>query len=405
MRVDVAALRRDFPIFEAQPAPFHYLDSAATAQICRPALQALCHFEGEARANVKRGVYRLAEAATRAFEEARRQVARLLGGVDPAEVVFTAGTTLALNLAAHGLSPRLGPGRRVLVSVLEHHSNLVPWQLACARTGAELVAVPATADGRLDHEALERLLDSRVAVVALTHASNVTGAVSDVARVARAVRAVGAVLVVDGAQRIPHGPLDVRRLGCDLYAFSGHKAYGATGAGVLWGRRELLESFPPFLGGGEMITRVTLAHSSYREPPHRFEAGTPPIGPVLALGAAARWMMAQDWQALRAHEEALTRRLLEGLAAMRDVRILGPTDVGERIGVVTFTLGSHHPHDICQLLDEHGVCTRGGHHCAQPLMDHFGIEASVRASLAPYNDEADVDALLEGLETVRRILG
>ncbi len=405
MSLDVAAIRRDFPIFAAQPPPFHYLDSAATAQICRPAAEALLRFETEARANVKRGVYRLADAATRAFEEARARVARLLGGVDPREVVFTSGTTLGLNLAAHTLAPRLGPGRRVLVSVLEHHSNLVPWQLVCARTGAELVPIPATGDGRLDQAALEARLDRRTAVVAVTHASNVTGAVTDVARVAAATRAVGAVLVVDGAQRIPHGPVDVRALGCDLYAFSGHKMFGATGAGVLWGRGELLAELPPFLGGGEMIARVTFAASRFADPPHRFEAGTPPIGPVLALGAAAAWMTALDWEAVQAHERALTRRLLDGLAALPEVRVLGPADPEARIGVVAFTLEPHHPHDVCQLLDVRGVCTRGGHHCAQPLMAHFGVEASVRASLALYNDETDVDALLEGLAFVRSQLG
>lgn len=399
---DVAALREEFPIFAAQPQPFHYLDNAATGQICRAAADALLAFETRGRANVKRGVYRLADAATAAFEQARADVAAYLGIADPTEIVFTSGTTLGLNLAAHVLSGRLGPGRAVLVSDLEHHSNIVPWQMAAERTGAELRVLPVTDEGRLDLDRLGDVLDERVAVVALTHASNVTGAVTDIAKVAEAAKAVGALLVVDGAQRVPHGPLDLPALGCDLYAFSGHKMFAATGAGALWIRRDLAEGLPPFLGGGEMIARVSFEGTTYARPPHRFEAGTPPIGPVLALGAAARWLRGLDWMAIRTREEELTRRLLDGLAALPGVRVFGPRDTRERFGVVAFEVEGLHAHDVCQLLDGYGVCTRGGHHCAQPLMDRFGTVATVRASLALYNDAADIDALLDGLAAIIR---
>ncbi len=404
MSFDPRAIRAHFPIFSARTGPFHYLDNAATSQICRAAAQALSRFETEARANVKRGVYRLADAATAAFERARAQVARYVGAECAEEIVFTSGTTLGLNLAAHALAPRLSPGRRVVVSRAEHHSNIVPWQLVCARTGAELVPAPLLADGRIDVDGLIGLLDPRVAVVSVTHASNVTGAITDIPRIAEAARAVGAVLVVDGAQAVPHGPVDVKALGCDLYAFSGHKMFGATGAGALWGRRELLDELPPFLGGGEMIARVSFSGTTFARPPHRFEAGTPPIGPALALGAAAEWLLGLDWEAVRAHEAKLTGTLIAALSEVPGVRILGPTEVEARIGVVAFAVEGVHPHDVCQMLDLFGVCTRGGHHCAQPLMEHFGVEASVRASLALYNTEDDVEALVRGLHDVRRRL-
>ncbi len=404
MSLDVAALRRHFPIFSRRPAPFHYLDNAATGQICAAAAEALVAYETAGRANVKRGVYRLADRATRAFAEARQRMARYLGAAAAEEVILTSGTTFGLNLAARVLEERVGPGDAIVVSRLEHHSNIVPWQMLAARRGARLRALDVTADGRLDLAGLETSIDRDTRIVALTHCSNVTGAVTDFAPIAERVREVGALLVVDGAQRVPHGPLEVPSLGCDIYALSGHKMFAATGAGALWVRRELLEELPPFLGGGEMITRVTVEETSYAPPPHRFEAGTPPIGPAIAMGAAAAWLSELDWQAVDAHEKALTARLLAGLAALPGVRILGPRDLERRHGVVAFEVEGIHAHDVCQMLDDFGVCTRGGHHCAQPLMDVFGTVATVRASLAPYNDEADVDALLEGLDRVIRTL-
>ena len=394
----MTALREQFPIFAAQPGPFHYLDNAATGQICRAAAEALWRFETTSRANVKRGVYRLADQATLAFQQARAQVAAYLGAADPDEVVFTSGCTLALNTAAHALSSRLRPGDEILVSQLEHHSNIVPWQMAAERTGAKIRAIPVTEEGRLAYDRLEEVVTPRTRIVAVTHASNVTGAVTEVGRLRDAADAVGALLVLDGAQRAPHGPIDVQALGCDLYAFSGHKMFGPTGAGALWGRGELLAELPPFLGGGEMIRRVEIERSTYAPPPHRFEAGTPAIGPVIGLGAAAAWLATLDWAALGRQELALTEAILDGLATLPGIRIQGPSGTQGRLGVVSFSVEGAHPHDICQMLDEVGVCLRGGHHCAQPLMDAFDLPATARASLAPYNDMADVAALIAGLD-------
>ena len=401
----MTALRDQFPIFAAQPGPFHYLDNAATGQICLAAAEALWRFETTSRANVKRGVYRLADQATLAFQQARAQVAAYLGAADPDEVVFTSGCTLALNTAAHALAPRLRPGDEILVSQLEHHSNIVPWQMAAERTGAKIRAIPVTEEGRLDYDRLEDVLTARTRIVAVTHASNVTGAVTEVGRLRDAADAVGALLVLDGAQRAPHGPIDVQALGCDLYAFSGHKMFGSTGAGALWIRGDLARDLPPFLGGGEMIARVSIERSTWAKPPHRFEAGTPAIGPCLAMGAAADWLSRQDWPQLEAHELRLTERLLDGLAAIPAVRVFGPTGLQGRLGVVAFEVDGIHAHDVCQMLDGHGVALRGGHHCAQPLMERFDVAATARASLAPYNDDADIDALLDGLEDTVRKLG
>ncbi len=392
------AIRDEFPIFAAQPAPFHYLDNAATGQICRAAAGALWRFETEGRANVKRGVYRLADQATVAFQTARAEVAAYLGAAEADEVVFTSGCTLALNTAAHALAPRLRPDDEILLSQLEHHSNIVPWQMVAERAGARVRAIPVTEDGRLDYDQLDTLVTRRTRIIAVTHASNVTGAVTEVGRLREAADAVGALLVLDGAQRAPHGPIDVPALGCDLYAFSAHKMFGPTGAGALWGRKELLAELPPFLGGGEMIRRVEIERSTYAPPPHRFEAGTPAIGPVIGMGAAAAWLTNLDWAALGRQEIELTAAILDGLGTLPGVRIQGPTGTQGRLGVVSFSVEGAHPHDVCQLLDEVGVCLRGGHHCAQPLMDAFDLPATARASLAPYNDLADVAALIAGLD-------
>ena len=404
MTVDVSAIRAQFPIFAAQAGPFHYLDNAATGQICAAAAAALIAYETTARANVKRGVYRLADAATNAFAEARARLAAYVNAADPGEVAFTSGTTLALNIAANGLVGRLGAGDEILISELEHHSNIVPWQIAAERVGAVVRAIPVTEDGRLDLDRLGEVLGGRTRIVAVAHASNVTGAVTDVARLREAARSVGALLVLDGAQRAPHGPLDVQALGCDAYAFSGHKMFGSTGAGALWLKAGLARELPPLLGGGEMIRRVTIERTTFAPPPHRFEAGTPAIGPCIAMGAAASWLMRQDWRALAEHEMRLTGRLLDGLGAMPAVRLYGPAGLQGRLGVVAFAVEGVHAHDVCQMLDGHGVALRGGHHCAQPLMDRFDVAATARASLAPYNDDDDVDALLNGLEdTIRRL--
>ena len=403
MAFDAAALRAEFPIFSGA-APLHYLDNAATSQTPRAVLDAVAAHEAAARANVLRGVHRLAERATAAYAEARSRVARYVGAADPAEIVFTGGATAAINLVAHAFGARLRPGDEVVVSVLEHHSNIVPWQLLRDRAGVALKALPVTDDGRIDLSALDSLVGPATRLVALAHVSNVTGAVCDASAVAAAARRVGARVLLDGAQAVPHGPVDVAALGADFYAFSGHKMFGPNGVGVLWARRELLESMPPFMGGGEMIGAVTLERSTWAEVPHRFEAGTPPIAQAVGLGAAAEWITALDRAAAGAHAAGLAERLLAGLAERPWVRMLGPADMRDRAPVVSFDVDGVHPHDVCAVLDSHGVAARGGHHCAQPLMDRFGLDGATRASFAFYNAAEDVDALLAGLDEAARTL-
>jgi cysteine desulfurase/selenocysteine lyase len=404
MSLDAARIRAEFPIFDHRPSGFHYLDSAATGQICRPAAEALLGFETKNRANVKRSIYPLAEAATVAFDEARATLAAYLGVADPDQVIITSGTTLGLNLMAQAFGAGLEEGDEIVLSELEHHSNIVPWQLLRARRGVVLKVLPVTDEGRLDLDQLERVVTGRCRLIAATHASNVTGALTEVGRLVEAAGAVGAKVLLDGAQRAPHGPLDLEALGIDAYAFSGHKMFGPTGAGALWVRRELLEDLPPFLGGGEMIHQVSFAETTFARPPHRFEAGTPPIGAAIGMAAAARWLAGLDWQAGARHELRLTERVLDGLGRLPGIRILGPTGLQGRIGVVSFEAEGAHAHDLCHLLGAKGVCLRGGHHCAQPLMERFGLIATARASLAPYNDDADVDALLEGLDEALTLL-
>ena len=392
---DAAALRRDFPGL-ADPR-LHYLDNAATAQMPETVLGALRRFEVEARANVHEGLHARARAATEAYQGARAKVARFLGARSEREIVFTYGTTSSINLLAHCLAPTFRPGDEVLLSVLEHHSNLVPWQSVAAERGAVLRFLPVTAEGRLELDRLTSELTERCRLVALTHCSNVTGALTDVARVVAAARAVGATIMLDGAQRAPHGAVDLRALDVDFYAFSGHKTYGPTGIGVLWGRGSLLDALPPFMTGGQMIDEVTLTHATFRPPPRRFEAGTPPIAGAIGLGAALDWMQTLDWSAVHAHEMRLTRRLLDGLTTA-GARVLGPLDTRARRGVVSFTIDGLSAEQICRSLDRRGVALRGGHHCAQPLMHAFGVAGCARASLAPYTIDAEVDALLAGVE-------
>ncbi len=397
MTFDPSAVRAQFPIFSgANGTALHYLDNAATSQMPRAVLDAIVAFETTSRANVLRGVHHLAEAATEAYDQARQRVARYTNA--PAEeIVFTSGTTGSLNLVAHAFGDTLSAGDEVVVSGIEHHSNLVPWQMLRDRRGVVLKILPVTDDGRLDVSALDRTLTRRCKLVAVTHASNVSGAVTDVAPITVAARAVGAKVLLDGAQRAPHGPIDIPALGVDFYAFSGHKMFGPTGIGVLWARRAILEAMPPFLGGGEMIRTVTLEKATWADVPHKFEAGTPPIAQAIGLGAAAEWLMRLDWPSVTAHEMRLTQRVLDGLSGVSGCRVIGPSGLQGRVPVVSFTLEGAHPHDICQILDSYGVALRGGHHCAQPFMERLGVTGTTRASLALYNSEADVDALVHGL--------
>ena len=395
MGFDAATLRAEFPLLAR--CGVHYLDSGATSQLPGAVLDAVVAFEITSRANVLRSVHRLAEAATEAYEGARSDVARYLN-VARDEVVITSGTTAAINIVARSFGDMLQPGDEIVVSLIEHHANFVPWQMLRDRRGIVLKVLPLTADGRLDLSALGRVVTSKCRLIALTHASNVTGAVTDVASVVSAARSVDAKVLLDGAQRVPHGPLDLAALGIDFYAFSGHKMFAPTGIGVLWARKALLEAMPPLLGGGEMIRTVTIERTIWADVPHKFEAGTPPIAQAVGLGAAVRWLSALDWPAVSAHEMHLTQRLLDGIGRLRGARIVGPAELQGRIPVVSFDIDGAHPHDICQILDGHGVALRGGHHCAQPLMDHLGLAGTTRASLALYNNEADIDALLTGLD-------
>jgi cysteine desulfurase / selenocysteine lyase len=398
---DPESCRSQIPILAEPPGglPIHYLDNAATAQLPAAVLMAVRRHETMARANVARGVHRLAEAATAAYEDARLAVADYLGVPDAEEIIFTGGTTASINLVATSFGETLGPGDEVLVSELEHHSNLVPWQMLATRRGVTLRVLPVTDEGRLDLECLPALVNKRTRLIALTHCSNVTGAVTEIGPIVAAARSVGAKVLIDGAQRAPQGPLDLPALGIDFYAFSGHKLYAPNGVGVLWGKRELLSEMPPFMGGGGMIAQVDLdAGTSFAEIPRRFEAGTPPIAQAVGLGAAVRWAKALGWAGIAQHEARLTGRILDGLGAIKGARVIGPTGLQGRLGVISFTLDAIHPHDLCQWLDRKGVALRGGHHCAQPLAKRFGIAGTSRASIAPYNNDADIDALLAGLD-------
>lgn len=397
------SLRDEFPLLAASP-DLHYLDSAATSQIHQSALDAVVRHETTCRANVSRGTYRLAEAADRAYEQARQTAARFVNAAAADEIVFTSGATASLNLVAHAFGDTLKPGDRVLISVAEHHSNFVPWQMLRDRTGIELGLIPVTASGQLDLAGLPELLGDNCRLVAVTQCSNVTGAWTDVATLVAAARGAGAKVLLDGAQAVQHGPQDVRALGIDFYAFSGHKCFGPGGVGVLWGRGELLAAMPPFLGGGGMIGEVRPAASTWAEPPQRFEAGTPPIAQAVGLAAALEWMMRLPWAEIQARESRLCTQLIDGLRRVPGLRLLGPEAVGERAPIVSFEIAGLHPHDICQVLDAHQLALRGGHHCAQPLLAALDAEACTRASIALYNDEADIQALLDGLDMALREL-
>ncbi|MCW9002992.1 MAG: cysteine desulfurase, partial [Rhodospirillales bacterium] len=379
-----------------------YLDNAATAQIPQTVIDAITAHETTHRANVTRGVHALAEAATEAYEGARHIVARYMNATADSEVVFTYGTTSAINLAAHALGEGLGEGDEIVLSVAEHHANLVPWLMLRERRGVTLRFLPVTDEGRIDLSTLDNLVRERCKVITLTHCSNVTGAITDFRPVVAAARAVGAKVLVDGAQMAPKGQFDASELGADLYAFSGHKVYGPNGIGVLWGRRDVLSAMPPFMGGGGMIRSVSLESVTYGDPPKRFEAGTPPIAQAVGLGAALNWVMSGYLDGAHKHMDRLTLRIIERLQGIPGARLVGPANMEERVGVVSFALDGLHPHDIAQILDRHGVAVRGGHHCAEPLMTRFGLTGTARASLAPYNTDEDVDALFEAIEDALR---
>lgn len=397
---DTAAIRAQFPLLAG--GGVCYLDSAATSQMPAAVVDAVADFDTRHRANVHGNVHRLAREAIALYEGARADIARFINAADPAEIVFTTGATSAINLAAFSHGELLPAGCDVVVSELEHHSNLIPWQMLARRRGLHLRYIPATAGGRLDMSRLDEAITGQCRLVAITHCSNVTGAITDIAPIVAAARAAGALVLVDGAQQIPHQPVDVQAMDADFYAFSGHKMFGPTGIGVLWARRDILEDMPPFMTGGQMARRVTREGATFSDPPQRFEAGTPPIAGAVGLGAAVRWMAEQDWPGARAQETRLTQRILTGLAALAGVRVIGPTDLENRRGVVCFTVEGREPADICEALDRRNVAVRGGDHCAQLLMAAYGVEHAVRASLAVYSDDEDVDAFLSALEDTIR---
>jgi cysteine desulfurase / selenocysteine lyase len=403
---DVLAIRRDFPILqqEVNGKPLAFLDSGASSQKPRQVIACLEEYYRRYNANVHRGVYKLSEEATFAYEQARGKVARFIGAASQREVIFTRNTTEALNLVAHAWgTTNLRAGDRILLTIMEHHSNIVPWQMLAQRTGAVLDYLGIDEEGRLRLDELEQKLTPRTKLVAVAHQSNVLGTLNPVAQIAARAHDVGAVVVVDGAQSVPHLPVDVRELGCDFLAFSGHKMCAPTGVGVLWGRRELLEAMPPFLGGGSMIKVVELEQSSYADIPARFEAGTPAIGESIALGEACDYLAAIGMEAIHRHELELLAHALERLGAVEGLTIYGPRTAEERGGTLSFDLAGVHPHDVAAILDSEGVAVRAGHHCTQPLHRHLDLPATTRASFYMYNTHEEVDRLAAGLEKARRM--
>jgi cysteine desulfurase/selenocysteine lyase len=399
--LDVAAIKPDFPILgqEVNGHRLVYLDNAASSKRPRAVLEALDRYYERDHANVHRGIHELSTRATQAYERARATVARFIGANEPDEIVFVRGTTEAINLVASAWgASAIGEGDEILLTIMEHHSNIVPWQLLAQRVGARLKFLDIDAEGRLRLEALDDLLTDRTRLVAVTHVSNGIGTINPIDDIVAAARRVGAKVLVDGAQAAPHLPLDVKALGCDFYAFSGHKMCGPTGIGVLWGRKGTLEEMAPYQGGGEMIELVELERATYKPPPHRFEAGTPNIADAVGLAAAVDYLTEIGLERIRAHEHDLISYALEQAAAIPGFRPFGPTK--GRAGVLSFELGDLHPHDIAQILNDRGVAVRAGHHCNQPLMRRLGVGATTRASFYLYNDRDDVDALCDGLRGV-----
>ena len=401
---DLAACRLDFPTL-AQEINKHrlvYLDSAASAQQPEAVIETVAAYQRHDHANVHRGVHTLSHRATDAYEGARDKVRAFINAASRSEIVFTRGTTESINLVAQSFCrPRLGPGDRILVTHLEHHSNIVPWQLVCEQTGAELAVVPIDDRGQLVTEAFDQLLGDDVRFVAIAHVANALGTINPVADLIAKARSRDIPVLVDGAQAVPHMPVDVRDLDCDFYAFSAHKMFGPTGTGVLYGRESLLDAMPPYQGGGDMILEVTFAGTTYNELPYKFEAGTPNISGVIGLGAAIDYLQAIGMSRVEAWERELHDYLVEELAALDGVRLIGTAE--QKASVQSFLVDEIHPHDLGTILDHQGVAIRTGHHCAMPVMDFFGIPGTARASLALYNTREDVDALTAAIGKARRI--
>ncbi|MBI1952632.1 MAG: cysteine desulfurase [Candidatus Omnitrophica bacterium] len=409
MTLNVERIRRDFPILSrtVHGKPLVYLDNAATSQKPRQVIDALSAYYSRFNANIHRGIHALAEEATAAYEAVRERTARFIRAPSPRAVVFTRNATEAINLFANGWGrSRLGPGDEILLSEMEHHSNLVPWQLLAKATGSSLAFIPITDDGRLQLDRLDALLTPRTKLVAVTHMSNVLGTINPVAQLAERAHRQGALVLLDAAQSAPHLPLDVQQLGCDALAFSSHKMLGPTGVGVLYAREELLEAMEPFLGGGEMISDVQLTSATWNEIPWKFEAGTPNIAGVIAFGEALAYLERVGMAQVRAHERELTAYAFTRLRELDGVTLYGPPgDAEDRGGAVSFNLEGLHPHDVGTVLDAEGVAIRAGHHCAKPLMRRLGVPATARASFYLYNTREEVDRLLDALHAVQAFFG
>lgn len=406
MMVDFNAIRGQFPILERQVhgKPLAFLDSAASSQKPQSVLDAMTASYTQSYANVHRGLHALSEESTDAFEATRQKVKDFINAPSADEVIFTSGATMSLNLIARSWgSANLNAGDEIVISVADHHANIVPWQMIAQEKGAKIVAAPVHADGSVKLSDITDLINDRTRIVAMPHVSNVLGTVFPVEEIAKAAHDVGAIFVLDGCQGVVHMPVDVAAIDCDFYVFSGHKLYGPSGIGVLWGKMELLEAMPPFLGGGDMIDRVSIETSTYAAPPHRFEAGTPPIVETIGLGAAIDFVQEIGMENIRAHEQDLLSYAHQQLASVEGLEFIG-TAAGKS-GVVSFTMDCAHPHDISTIVDRKGVAIRAGHHCAQPLMDFMGINATARASVGVYTNREDIDALVDALATVRKIFG
>ena len=403
---DVAAVRADFPILaqRVHGRPLVYLDNGATTQKPRGVIDALIRYYETDNANVHRGVHMLSERATAAYDGAREQVRTLVNAGSSSEVVFTRNATEAINLVARAWGEaNVSAGDEVLITTMEHHSNIVPWQQLCARTGAALRVVPIDDDGNLELAALDELLNERTKLFAFTHVSNALGTINPVNELVAAARRVGASVLIDGSQAVGHMAVDVKALGADFYVFTGHKLFGPTGIGVLWGREALLDAMPPFLGGGDMIRTVTLEGSTWNDLPYKFEAGTPNIAGAIGLGAAVEYVRAIGFDAIGAHEHAVVASAVERLEQIDGLRLIGRPR--QRGGLISFVMDGVHPHDVGTIVDREGVAIRTGHHCAQPVMDRYGLAATARASFAFYNTHDDVEALAAALTRVRHIMG
>jgi cysteine desulfurase / selenocysteine lyase len=407
--LDVAEVRGDFPILgrEINGHPLVYLDSANTSQKPVQVLDVMRDYWERHNANVSRSVHTLGTESTTAYEDARARIARFIGAASPDEVVFTKNSSEAINLVAHSAGQwlGLGPGDEVVISEMEHHSNIVPWQLLCSRSGATLRWFGVTDDGRLDESELDTLVNERTKIVSVVHMSNILGTINDVSRIVARAHQVGALVMLDCSQSVPHLPISVTGLGADFIAFTGHKMLGPTGIGVLWGRGAHLAAMPPFLGGGSMIETVTMTKTTYAPPPARFEAGTPPIAEAIALGAAVDYLSALGMDAIHRHEQELTAYALKTLADIPGVRVFGLGGPEGRGGTVSFDVAGVHPHDVGQILDDLGVEVRVGHHCARPVCARFGVAAMTRASFYLYTTTEEIDALARGIERVRKVFG